>query len=150
MEQQIHRWRYRLPDLTDDESREPVVSAVEAQEALDKFKDLTMTKVREVREDLHSLDREVQLLERARSDSWEVISQRLNTIVGDSVRALSDRLTDLEQTVQSRVTTPVTDTSATHVPWEALTSIEQALMSELGRKSEGREHAINVKTVRLA
>ena len=29
MEQQIHRWRHRLPDLTDDESREPVVSAVE-------------------------------------------------------------------------------------------------------------------------
>ena len=64
MEQQIHRWRYRLPDLTDDESREPVVSAVEVQEALDKFKDLTMIKVRKIREDLHSLDREVQFLER--------------------------------------------------------------------------------------
>ena len=51
MEQQIHRWRYRLPDLTDDESREPIVSAVEVQEALDKFKDLTMITVREVRED---------------------------------------------------------------------------------------------------
>ena len=82
MEQQIHRWRYRLPDLTDDESREPDVSAVEVQETLDKFKDLTMIKVREVREDLNSLDREVQLLERARSDSWDVISQRLNTMVG--------------------------------------------------------------------
>ena len=110
MEQQIHRWRYRLPDLTDDESREPVASAVEVQEALDKFKDLTMNKVREVREDLNSLDREVQLLERAHSDSWEVISQRLNTMVDNSVSALSDRLTDLEHTVQSRMTTPVTDT----------------------------------------
>ena len=112
MEQQIHRWRYRLPD---HESREPVVSAMGVQEALDKFKDLTMIKVREVREDLNALDREVQLLERARSDSWEVSSQRLNTMVDNSVSALLDRLTDLEHTVQSRMTTPVTDASATHV-----------------------------------
>ena len=39
MEQQIHRWRHRLPDLSDDDSRERVVSAVEVQEDLDKFKD---------------------------------------------------------------------------------------------------------------
>ena len=42
MEQQIHRWRHRLPDLTDDDSREPVVSAVEVKEDLDIFKDMTM------------------------------------------------------------------------------------------------------------
>ena len=42
-------------------------------------------------------------------------------------------LAELEHTVQSRMTTPVTDTSATHVSAEALTSIEQALMSELGK-----------------
>ena len=46
---------------------------------------------------------------------------------------LSDRPTDLQHTVQSRMTTPVTDTSATQVSLEALTSIEQALMSELGK-----------------
>ena len=142
MDQQIHRWRYRVPDLTDDESQEPIVSAVEVQEELNRFKDLAMSKVREVRDDLHSLDREVQLLERARTDSWEVISQRLNTIVGDSVSALSDRLTDLEQTVQSRMTTPVTDASATHVPLEAITSIEQALMHELGRVKDENTKSI--------
>ena len=125
---QIQRWRYRLPDLTDDESQKPVVSAVEVQEELSKFQDLTMSKVRDVRQDVNSLEREVQLLERARSDSWEVISQRFKSMVGDSVGALSDRLTDLEQTVQSRRTTPVTDASASHVPVEALTSIEQAFM----------------------
>ena len=32
MEKQIHRWRYQLPDLTDDENHEPVISAVEVQE----------------------------------------------------------------------------------------------------------------------
>ena len=34
MEKQIHQWRYRLPDLTDDESHERVVLAVEVQEQL--------------------------------------------------------------------------------------------------------------------
>ena len=58
MEQQIHRWRYRLPDLTDDESQEPIVSAIEVQEELNRLKDLTMSKVCEVRDDLHSLDRD--------------------------------------------------------------------------------------------
>ena len=115
MEQQIHRWRHRLPDLSDDDSREPVVSAVEVQEELDKFKDVIVKKVREVNNAPFSLEREVRLLERARNDSWEVISQRLSILVDGSVSALSERLTDLEHTVQSRMTTPVTDTSATHV-----------------------------------
>ena len=48
-----------------------------------------MSKVRDVRQDVNSLEREVHLLERARSDSWEVISQRLSSMVGDSVGALS-------------------------------------------------------------
>ena len=143
MEQQVIRWRYRLPDLTDDESREPVVSAVEVQEDLDKFKDLTMHKVREVNNALSSLEREVQLLERARNDSWEVISQRLSNMVGGSVSALSDRLTDWEHTVQSRTTTPITDTSATHVPVEALATIEQTLMSELGKVKDDHTQSMS-------
>ena len=32
IENQIIKWRYRLPELTDDDSRERVVSAVEVQE----------------------------------------------------------------------------------------------------------------------
>ena len=63
MERQIQRWRYRLPDLTDDESQEPVVSAVEVQEDLNKFQDLTMSKVRDVRHEMTSLERRVQLAE---------------------------------------------------------------------------------------
>ena len=103
------------------------------QEELNKFQDLTMSKVRDVRQYINSLDGKVHLLERASSDSWEVIRQPLNSMVGDSVGALSDRLTDLEQTVQSRRTTPVTDASASQVPVEALTSIEQTLTHEVGR-----------------
>ena len=47
-----------MPDLTDDESQEPVTSAVEVQEELNKFQDLTMEKVRDVRQDINSLGRD--------------------------------------------------------------------------------------------
>ena len=137
MEQQIHRWRYRLPDLTDNESRERVISAVEVQENLDKFQEKTMDKVREVSSTIAALEREIQLFERARDDSWGAVSQRVSTLVDDSVSALSDRLADLEHTVQSRRTTPVTEESATHA--ETWATIEQALVSEIGKVKD--EHA---------
>ena len=38
LEAQVIKWRYRLPGLTDDRSRERVVTAVDEQEDLDKFK----------------------------------------------------------------------------------------------------------------
>ena len=116
--------------------QEPVVRAVEAQEQVSQFQESTRNNVRDVRHETNSLERKVQLLERARSDSWEVISQRLNSMVGDSVGALSDRLTDLEQTVQSRRTTPVTDANASQVHVEALASVEQALTHEIGRMKD--------------
>ena len=125
-----------MPDLTDDESQEPVVSAVEVQEQLSQFQESTRNNVRDVRHEITSLERRVQLAEKARSDSWEVISQRLNSMVGDSVGALSDRLTDLEQAVQSRRTTPVTDASASQVTVEALASVEQAFTHEVGRMKD--------------
>ena len=120
-----------MPDLSDDDSGERVVSAIEVQEDLDKLKDKTMEKVREVNNALFALEREVQLFERARDDSWESVSQRLSTLVDDSVSALSSRLTDLEHAVQSRRTTPVTEESATNV--ETWATIEQALISEIGK-----------------
>ena len=101
------------------------------KEDLDKFKDLTTEKVREVNNALFALEREFHLFERARDDSWESVSQRLSTLVDDSVSALSSRLTDLEHAVQSRMTTPATEESATHV--ETWATIEQALVSEIGK-----------------
>ena len=43
------------------------MSAVEVQEELSKFQDLTMSEVRDVRQDSNSLDGKARLLERARS-----------------------------------------------------------------------------------
>ena len=96
-----------------------------------------MEKVREVNNALFALEREVQLFERARDDSWEAVSQRVSTLVDNSVSAMSERLADLEQTVQSRKTTPVTEESAAHV--EMWATIEQALVSEVGKVKD--EHA---------
>ena len=63
MEKQIHRWRYRLPDLTDDESHEPVVSAVEAQDQLSQFQESSRSNVRDVRHEINSLERKATLRE---------------------------------------------------------------------------------------
>ena len=63
IEQQIIKWRYRLPDLTDDDSRERVVTAVEVQEDLNLFKEQTREKVREVSNALGALEDEVRLLD---------------------------------------------------------------------------------------
>ena len=95
---------------------------------------IAMRKIRELATTLTALEGEVRLFERDREESWEAVSHKVSTLVGDSVSALTERLTELEHTVQSRMTTPVTEDSATHV--EAWSTIEQALMSELGKLRE--------------
>ena len=124
MEQQIIKWCYRLPDLTDDDSRERVVTAVEVQEDLYKFKDVAMRKIRELTTTLTAIEGEVRLFERDREESWEAVSHKVSTLVDDSVSALSERLSELEHTVQSRMPTPITEESATHV--EVWSTIEQS------------------------
>ena len=130
MEQHIIKWRYRLPDLTDDNSRERVVTAVEVQEDLYEFKDIAMRKIGELTTALTALEGEVRLFERDREESWEAVSHNASTLVDDSVSALTERLSELEHTVQSRMTTPVTEESVTHV--EVWSTTEQVLMSEIG------------------
>ena len=90
IEQQIIKWRYRLPDLTDDNSRERVVTAVEVQE--DLLKDIAMRKIRELETTLTALEGEVRLFERDREESWEAVSHKVSTLVDDSVSALTERL----------------------------------------------------------
>ena len=101
-----------------------------------------MEKVWEVNHALFALENDVRLFERARDDSWEAVSQRLSKLVDDSVSALSDRLADLEHTVQSRMTTPVTEESATHAETWA-TMIEQALVSEIGKARDDHSQSMS-------
>ena len=79
----------------------------------------------------NALQGEVRLLERDREESWEAVSHKVSTLVGDSVSALTERLSELEHTVQSRMTTPVTEDGITQV--EAWSTMEQATTSELGK-----------------
>ena len=139
IENQIIKWRYRLPELTDDDSTERIVSAVEVQEDVDTFKEVVLKKLKEFITNLNALQGEVRLLERDRDESWEAVSHKVSTLVGDSVGALTERLSELEHTVQSRMTTPITEDGITQV--EAWSTMEQAIMSELG---ELREYAHEV------
>ena len=110
---------------------------------MNKFKDVAMRKIRELTTTLTALEGEVRLLERDREESWEALSHKVSTLVGDSVSALTERLSELERTVQSRMTTPVTEDGITQV--EAWSTIEQVIMSELGKV---RDYAHSMNCVR--
>ena len=107
-ESHIVRWRYRLPELTDNEDGRPVVTAVDVQEQLDRFRELTRGKIHEIRQETNSLEEKNGILERARSESWELVSHRLNSMLDRTANTLSDRVTELEQMTQSQRTTPAT------------------------------------------
>ena len=115
------------------------MTAVEVQEDLYKFKDVAMTRTRELTRTLTALEEEVRVFERDREESWEAVSHRVSTLVDDSVSALSERLTELEHTVQSSMT-PVTEDSVTHV--EVWSTTKQALMSELGNMKDEHTQAV--------
>ena len=115
---------------------ESVLSAVEVQEDLNKFKDVAMRKIRELTTTLTALEGEVRLLERDREESWEAVSHKASSaLVGDSVSALTERLSELEHTVQSRMTTPVTEDGITQV--EAWSTMEQASRHSSAGKTRG-------------
>ena len=80
-ENQILRWRYRLPELTNDDEQQPTVTAVEVQEQLSKFRELTRSKIHDVRQEINSIEGKIRILEIARSESWALISQRLNSLL---------------------------------------------------------------------
>ena len=109
LEDQVIKWRYRLPELTDDESQERIVSAVEVREELDEFKEVVLKKLKEFLTNLNFLHDKVRLIENEREESWEAISHKVSTMVEDSVGSLTERLTELEHTVQSHRTTPISD-----------------------------------------
>ena len=69
LENQIVKWRYRLPELTDDESQEKIVSAVEVREELDEFKDAVYRKLKEILTSLNTLRESVRLIENDQEES---------------------------------------------------------------------------------
>ena len=142
LENQIVKWRYRLPELTDDESQEKIVSAVEVREELDELKDVVYRKLKEILTSLNTLRESVRLIENDKQESWEAISHKVSTLVEDSVGSLTERLTELEHTVQSQRTTPVTEDDVLNM--ETWSTLEQVIWSE---SSEVREQAQEVPNI---
>ena len=120
-----------IPELTDDESQEKIISAVEVKEELDELKDVVYRKLKEILTSLNTLRESVRLIENDKEESWEAISHKVSTLVEDSVGSLSERLTELEHTVQSQRTTPVTEDDVLNM--ETWSTLEQVIWSELGR-----------------
>ena len=145
LEDQIVKWRYRLPELTDDESQERIVSAVEVREELDELKDVVYRKLKEILTSLHTLRESARLIENDKEESWEAISHKVSTLVEDSVGSLTERLTELEHTVQSQRTTPVTEDDALNM--ETWSTLEQVIWSELSKVREQAQEVPNIYTL---
>ena len=142
LEDQVVKWRHRLPELTNDESQEKIVSAVEVREELDEFKDAVYRKLREIATSLQTLQESVRLIETDKEESWEAISHKVSTLVESSVGSLTERLTELEQTVQSQRTTPVTEDDVLNM--ETWSTLEQVIWSELGKVKEQAQEVPNL------
>ena len=82
---------------------------------------------------LNTLRESVRVIENDREESWEAISHKVSTLVEDSVGSLTERLIELEHTVQSQRTTPVTEDD-----------VEQVIWSELGKVREQAQEIPNV------
>ena len=142
LEDQVIKWRYRLPELTDDESQERIVSAVEVREELDEFKEVVLKKLKEFLTNLNSLHEKVRLIENDREESWEAISHKVSTMVEDSVGSLTERLTELEHTVQSHRTTPISDDDVLNR--DTWSTLEQVIWTELAKVREQSQEVSEV------
>ena len=131
--------------MTDDESKERIVSAVEVREELDEFKEVLLRKLKEFLTNLNTVQESVRLIENDREESWEAISHKVSTLVEDSVGSLTERLTELEHTVHSRRTTPVSDDDVLNM--ETWSTMEQAIWSELGKVREQVQEVPNLHTL---
>ena len=131
---QVVKWRHRLPELTDDESQEKIVSA--------EFKDAVYRKLREITTSLQTLQESVRLIGNDKEESWEAISHKVSTLVESSVGSLTERLTELEHTMQSQRTTPVTDDDVLNM--ETWSTLEQVVWTELGKVKEQAQEVPNL------
>ena len=93
------------------------------------MKEEVLRKLKEFLTNLNTLQESVRLIENDREESWEAISHKVSTLVEGSVESLTERLTELEHTVQSRRTTPVTDDDILNE--ETWSTMEQALLRQV-------------------
>ena len=130
------------PGETGEEGQERVATAVEVQDEMDEFRRDVYRKIKELATGLNNLRESVQLIER---DKAEAISHKVSTLVENSVGSLTERLTELEHTVQSQGTTPVTEEDV--LDMETWSTLEQVIWSELGKLKEQSQEIPNLYTI---
>ena len=112
---------------------------------MDEFRRDVYRRIKELATGLNNLRESVQLIERDKEESWEAVSHRVSTLVENSVGSLTERLTELEHTVQSQGTTPVTEGDV--LDMETWSTWEQVIWSELGKLKEQSQEIPNLYTM---
>ena len=138
-------WKCRPPGQTGDEDQERAVTAVEVQDEMDEFRNDVYRKLKELAAGLNNLRESVRLIEKDKEESWEALSHKLSNLVEDSVGSLTERLTELEHTVQSHGTTPVTEEDVLNM--ETWSTLEQVIWSELSKVKEQAQEVPNMYTL---
>ena len=111
-----------------------------------EFKEVVFRKLKEFLTNLNSLQENVQLIvENDREESWQAISHKVSTMVEDSVGSLTERLTELEHTVQSHRTTPISDHDVLNM--ETWSTLAQVIWTELGKVREQSQEVPNLYTL---
>ena len=134
-----------LPPGTGEDGPERVVSAAEGQDEMDEFRADVYHKIKELATGLNNLRESVTLIEKDRDESWEAVSHRVSTMVESSVGSLTERLTELEHTVQSQGTTPVTDDDV--LDMKTWSTLEQVIWAELNKVKETAQEVPNIYTL---
>ena len=131
--------------MTDDESDDRVVTAFEMQEQLNGFKGATRRRIDDVRRAIMALEDRVNILRRARRETWELVNDRLTSELDRTSASLSDRLTGPERLMQSQASAPP------QVNQEEFTLLEsriearfQACTQEVDRLSDELAHSVEV------
>ena len=130
---------------TNSSPSSPSTAAVEVQDELDELKSDIYRKLKELATGLNNLRESVKLIQNDKDESWEAISHKVSTLVEDSVGSLTDQLTELEHTVQSQRTTPVTEEDVLNM--ETWSTLEQVIWSELGKVKEQAQEVPNIYTL---
>ena len=112
---------------------------------MDEFRNDVYRKLREMATGLNNLRESVRLIEKDKEESWEAVSHKVSTLVEDSVGSLTERLTELEHTVQSQRTTPFTEEDV--LIMETWSTLEQVIWSELGKVKEQVQEAPSIYTL---
>ena len=134
-----------LPGQTGEEGQERVVTAVEVQDEMDELRRDVYRKIKELATGLNNLRESVRLIEQDKAESWEAVSHKVSTLVENSVGSLTERLTELEHTVQSQGTTPITEEDV--LDMETWSTLEQVIWSELGKLKEQSQEIPNLYTL---